>query len=51
MEVILILLPLSLFLGIIFIVSFTWMAKTGQYDDVKTPKYKMLLDDKYEEKK
>ena len=51
MEVIIILLPLALLLGFAFIASFTWMVLKGQYDDLETPKYKMLLDEKYEEKK
>lgn len=51
MEVIVILVPLAILLGLIFIMSFIWMAKTGQYDDLKSPKYKILLDDKIQEKK
>lgn len=47
MEVIIILLPLALLLAGIFIGSFIWTTIKGQYDDLETPKYKLLLDDKY----
>lgn len=47
MEVIIILLPLALLLAAIFIGSFIWTTIKGQYDDLETPKYKLLLDDKY----
>lgn len=46
MEVMNILLPLAIMLGLFFVAGFIWMAKSGQYDDLETPKYKMLLDDK-----
>jgi cbb3-type cytochrome oxidase maturation protein len=46
MEVILILIPLALLLGLFFIGAFIWSAKKGQYDDLETPKFRMLLDDK-----
>lgn len=46
MEVIVILLPLALLLAGIFIGSFIWTTIKGQYDDLETPKYKILLDDK-----
>ncbi|MDH4468520.1 MAG: cbb3-type cytochrome oxidase assembly protein CcoS [Bacteriovoracaceae bacterium] len=45
MEVIVILLPLAVILGLLFIGGFIWMTYQGQYDDLKSPKYKMLLDD------
>lgn len=51
MEVVAFLIPIAILLGLMFIGSFIWMAKSGQYDDLETPKYKMLLDDKIEEKK
>ena len=46
MEVTAFLIPLTILLGLIFIASFIWMATSGQYDDLETPKYKILLDDK-----
>lgn len=45
MEVMNILLPLAIMLGLTFVAGFIWMAKSGQYDDLETPKYKILLDD------
>lgn len=46
MEVIIILLPIALVLGGLFIFAFIWSAKKGQYDDLETPRFRMLLDDK-----
>ena len=46
MEVLIILLPLALFLGLIFVVAFVWSTIKGQYDDLETPKFRMLLDEK-----
>jgi cbb3-type cytochrome oxidase maturation protein len=45
MEVIIILLPIALLLGGLFIFAFIWSAKKGQYDDLETPRFRMLLDD------
>lgn len=45
MEVIVILLPLALLLGLFFIGAFIWSARKGQYDDLETPRFRMLLDD------
>ena len=46
MEIIAVLLPLALLLGATFVGLFMWAVKTGQYEDVETPKYRMLLEDK-----
>jgi cbb3-type cytochrome oxidase maturation protein len=45
MEIILILIPLALLLGAFFVGGFIWMTKNGQYDDLETPKHRMLLED------
>lgn len=45
MEIIVVLLPLALLLGATFIFAFIWSARKGQYDDLETPKFRMLLDD------
>ncbi len=45
MEVIIVLLPLALLLGGVFVAAFIWAAKKGQYDDLETPRFRMLLDD------
>jgi cbb3-type cytochrome oxidase maturation protein len=41
-----VLLPLALFLGATFIGAFIWSARRGQYDDLETPRFRMLLEDK-----
>lgn len=45
MEVIFVLLPLAIMLGVAFLVFFIWAAKNGQYDDLDTPSVRMLFDD------
>ena len=45
MEIIIVLLPLALGLGLVFLGFFLWAVTKGQYDDVETPKYRMLLDE------
>ena len=45
MEIMIILLPLALFLGGVFLAAFIWSARKGQYDDLETPRFRMLLDD------
>lgn len=51
MEVIIILLPLALLLGGFFLAAFIWSAMKGQYDDLETPRFRMLLDDENNFKK
>ncbi len=46
MEIMAILLPLAILLGGVFVFAFVWSAKKGQYDDLETPRFRMLLDDK-----
>lgn len=46
MEIIFVLVPLALFLGGIFVAAFIWCARKGQYDDLETPRFRMLLDDR-----
>lgn len=45
MEIMIVLIPLALGLGAIFLGFFLWAVTKGQYDDVETPKYRMLLDE------
>ena len=46
MEVIYFLLPIVVFLAIIFMAGYIWMTRNGQYDDLETPAHRMLLDEK-----
>lgn len=46
MEIILVLLPLAILLALLFIGIFIWSTMKGQYDDLNTPQYRMLIDDK-----
>ena len=46
MEIILLLLPLAILLALFFIGVFIWTTWKGQYDDLNTPQYRMLLDEK-----
>lgn len=45
MEVMDLLLPMALILGALFVGAFLWSAKSGQYDDLETPRHRLLLDD------
>lgn len=45
MEIIIVLLPLAILLGAFFVGAFIWATKKGQYDDVETPRFRMLLED------
>lgn len=37
---------MAILLGALFIGAFIWSARKGQYDDLETPRFRMLLDDK-----
>ncbi len=45
MNIIYILLPIALLLGLGFVSAFVYSSMTGQYDDLETPAYRALLDD------
>ncbi len=46
MSVILLLIAISLFVAIIFLIAFFWAVKSGQYDDKYTPSIRILFDSK-----
>lgn len=46
MEILVVLLPLAIFMGLAFVLAFIWSVKKGQYDDLETPRYRMLLEEK-----
>ena len=45
MEIIYLLLPLALLIALGFVAAYIWALGNGQYDDLDTPAYRMLLDD------
>lgn len=45
MEILILLVPFSLALGLIFVGGFIWTVKSGQYDDIETPPSRLLFDD------
>jgi len=45
MEVIFILLPLALLIAGVMLALFIWAVRSGQYDDLETPAYRILFDD------
>jgi cbb3-type cytochrome oxidase maturation protein len=46
MTIIILLICISLTIALIFLGSFLWSMKSGQYDDTYTPSVRMLFDDK-----
>lgn len=46
MESLYILIPLSVVLVFIIGVIFWWSVRSGQYDDLEGPAYRMLMDDR-----
>lgn len=46
MESLYILIPLSVVLVFVIGVVFWWSLRSGQYDDMEGPAYRMLLDDR-----
>ncbi|PIK15420.1 cbb3-type cytochrome oxidase assembly protein CcoS [Halobacteriovorax sp. JY17] len=47
MNILYVLIPLALLLGIFFVVAFIWATKKGQFDDLDTPAARIVLDDEY----
>lgn len=45
MEVIFLLIPLSLILLCLIVWVFFWAVRSGQFDDMEGPAYKILLDE------
>ena len=45
MDVLLILVPLAVFLGLIGLIAFIWTLRNKQYDDLEGAKHRILLDD------
>ena len=45
MNVIYLVLPLAIFLAVVFVAAFIWATRAGQYDDLDSPAVRMLNDD------
>jgi len=45
MEVMILLISVSLFIALGFLVAFLWAVKNGQYEDKYTPSVRILFDD------
>lgn len=48
MDIIFLLLPISVTFALIALLSYIWAVKKGQYDDLKTPAIRVLLDEEEE---
>lgn len=46
MAIIIILISISLTIAVIFLATFYWSMKSGQYDDTYTPSVRMLFENK-----
>ena len=45
MEIIVILIPISIFLALVACVGYWWAVRSGQFDDLDTPALRMVFDD------
>ncbi len=45
MNILYLLIPIALLLGITFLIAFLWTIRRGQFDDLDTPPLRMLFDD------
>jgi cbb3-type cytochrome oxidase maturation protein len=48
MNILVILIPVSLILGLIGLLTFVWTVRTGQYDDVKGAAERVLIEEDLE---
>jgi cbb3-type cytochrome oxidase maturation protein len=46
MSVLFVALPVALLLGGSAVLAFIWATRGGQFDDLETPRWRMLTDDK-----
>ena len=51
MNILFLLIGVSLVVALIFLASFIWAVKSGQYEDDYTPSVRMLFDDELKQKK
>jgi cbb3-type cytochrome oxidase maturation protein len=45
MNIIFILIPLGLLLLVVAVAAFFWAVRSGQYDDLESPAWRIILDD------
>ena len=45
MDILYLLIPLAVALMIVAVLFFLWTVKSGQYDDMEGPAYRILMDD------
>lgn len=45
MEMLYVMIPAAIFLGIVGMIFLIWSIKTGQFDDVEGPKYRIFFED------
>lgn len=50
MSVIVVLIGISLFVALGFLIAFLWAVKSGQYNDTYTPSVRILFDDEKKKK-
>lgn len=49
MNIIFVLLPVSLLLGLFFLIAYIWSVRNRQYDDTQTPAFRILIDENTKE--
>lgn len=45
MNIMALMIPMALFLGVGFVMAFFWATSQGQFDDLETPAHRILKDD------
>lgn len=45
MEMLFLMIPAVIFLGVVGLVVLIWSVKTGQFEDMEGPKYRIFFDD------
>jgi cbb3-type cytochrome oxidase maturation protein len=48
MSVIVLLIIFSIVVALVFLISFIWAVRSGQYDDMESPSVRILFDDQKE---
>jgi cbb3-type cytochrome oxidase maturation protein len=51
MIVLILLIPLSIATAAIFLAGFIWAVRSGQYEDTRTPSWRVLMDDNHKNEK